>query len=140
MIAVQTLELRAGARLLMDEVNFRVDKGDKIGLVGRNGAGKTTTLKAIMGVVRARPGRVRLAGVDITQLPTHEIARMRIAQSPEGRRLFPRMSVMENLQMGADATDGGAGRDWMNVWMFARSALDTTFSVYGGIWLVGRRT
>ncbi|TIW25411.1 MAG: ABC transporter ATP-binding protein, partial [Mesorhizobium sp.] len=58
-------------------------------------------MMTIFGAPRARAGTITFAGIDITQLPTHEIARMRIAQSPEGRRIFPRMTVMENLQMGA---------------------------------------
>ena len=62
-------------------------------------------MMTIFGRPRARAGRIEFDGQDITDVPTHEIARLRIAQSPEGRRIFPRMSVAENLQMGADATD-----------------------------------
>ena len=75
------------------------------GLIGANGAGKSTLMMTIFGRPRAREGRIEYDGRDITGVPTHEIARLRIAQSPEGRRIFPRMSVAENLQMGADATD-----------------------------------
>ncbi|MER9654081.1 ABC transporter ATP-binding protein [Mesorhizobium sp. M0152] len=78
-----------------------VKQGEIVALIGANGAGKSTLMMTIFGAPRARNGTITFAGTDITQLPTHEIARMRIAQSPEGRRIFPRMTVMENLQMGA---------------------------------------
>jgi branched-chain amino acid transport system ATP-binding protein len=92
-------------------VSLHVNAGEIVGLVGRNGAGKTTTLKAIMGVVRARPGRVRLAGADITQLPTHEIARAGITLVPEDRRIFPSLTVAENLRVASLAVrNGGAPR------------------------------
>ena len=74
-------------------------------MIGANGAGKTTLMMTIFGDPRAREGRIVFAGRDITNMPTHEIARMSIAQSPEGRRIFPRMSVYENLQMGAAVDD-----------------------------------
>jgi branched-chain amino acid transport system ATP-binding protein len=74
-------------------------------LIGANGAGKSTLMMTIFGRPRARSGEILVDGEDITHTPTHELARLRIAQSPEGRRIFPRMSVAENLQMGADATE-----------------------------------
>ena len=70
-------------------------------LIGANGAGKSTLMMAIFGQPRASGGRVVFDGKDITRLPTHGIARRRIALVPEGRRIFPRMTVLENLQMGA---------------------------------------
>jgi branched-chain amino acid transport system ATP-binding protein len=72
-----------------------------VALIGANGAGKSTLMMTICGNPRARDGTVTFDGRDITRLPTHEIARLKLAQSPEGRRIFPRMSVLENLQMGA---------------------------------------
>jgi branched-chain amino acid transport system ATP-binding protein len=72
-----------------------------VALIGANGAGKSTLMMTIFGAPRARSGSIVFAGTDITQMPTHKIARLRIAQSPEGRRIFPRMTVLENLQMGA---------------------------------------
>src|SRR5687768_3595151 len=90
-------------------VSLHVNTGEIVGLVGRNGAGKTTTLKAIMGVVRARPGRVRLAGIDITQLPTHEIARAGLTLVPEDRRIFPNLTVAENLRVASLAVRDGNG-------------------------------
>jgi branched-chain amino acid transport system ATP-binding protein len=82
-------------------VSLDIKLGEIVALIGTNGAGKTTTMLTIFGRPRATQGRIVFDGRDITQLPTHEIARLRIAQSPEGRRIFPRMTVMENLQMGA---------------------------------------
>src|SRR6202165_5108434 len=78
--------------------------GEIVALIGANGAGKSTLMMTVFGKPRARSGNILFDGRDITDVPTHEIARLRIAQSPEGRRIFPRMSVAENLQMGADAT------------------------------------
>jgi branched-chain amino acid transport system ATP-binding protein len=85
----------------LNGVDVTVNEGEIVALIGANGAGKSTLMMTIFGAPRARAGSIIFAGTDITQMPTHEIARMRIAQSPEGRRIFPRMTVMENLQMGA---------------------------------------
>jgi branched-chain amino acid transport system ATP-binding protein len=82
-------------------IDFEVRKGEIATIIGSNGAGKSTLMMTICGTPRARSGKIMFEGVDITQLPTHEIARLGIAQSPEGRRIFPRMTVLENLQMGA---------------------------------------
>jgi branched-chain amino acid transport system ATP-binding protein len=92
-------------------VNLDIKPGEIVALIGANGAGKTTTMMTICGRPRASEGRIVFDGRDITQLPTHEIARLRIAQSPEGRRIFPRMTVMENLQMGAIIADDPDGFD-----------------------------
>lgn len=85
----------------LDSVSVSVKRGEIATLIGSNGAGKSTLMMTIFGAPRARAGTILFDGQDITQLPTHEIARLRVAQSPEGRRIFPRMTVMENLQMGA---------------------------------------
>jgi len=82
-------------------VDVEVRQGEIIALIGANGAGKSTLMMTIFGDPRARQGRISFQGEDITQLEPHEIARKRIALSPEGRRIFPRMSVMENLALGA---------------------------------------
>ncbi len=82
-------------------IDFEVRKGEIATLIGSNGAGKSTLMMTIFGTPRARAGKIVFDGKDITHLPTHEIARLGIAQSPEGRRIFPRMTVLENLQMGA---------------------------------------
>jgi branched-chain amino acid transport system ATP-binding protein len=82
-------------------VDLDVNAGEIVSLIGANGAGKSTLMMTVCGNPRARDGQIVFEGRDITQLPTHEIARLKLAQSPEGRRIFPRMTVLENLQMGA---------------------------------------
>jgi branched-chain amino acid transport system ATP-binding protein len=82
-------------------ISLQVRKGEIVTLLGANGAGKTTTLRSINGIQRPRQGSIHFDGRDITSVPAHEIVKRGIAQSPEGRRLFPRMSVTENLEMGA---------------------------------------
>jgi branched-chain amino acid transport system ATP-binding protein len=82
-------------------VDLDVNAGEIVSLIGANGAGKSTLMMTVCGNPRARDGQILFEGRDITQLPTHEIARLQLAQSPEGRRIFPRMTVLENLQMGA---------------------------------------
>jgi branched-chain amino acid transport system ATP-binding protein len=82
-------------------VDLEINSGEIVALIGANGAGKSTLMMTVCGNPRARDGEIIFAGRDITRLPTHEIARLKLAQSPEGRRIFPRMTVLENLQMGA---------------------------------------
>jgi branched-chain amino acid transport system ATP-binding protein len=82
-------------------IDLDVEEGEIVALIGANGAGKSTLMMTIFGNPRAREGCITFAGRDITGLPTHEIARLKIAQAPEGRRIFVRMTVLENLQMGA---------------------------------------
>ena len=86
-------------------VDIDVDDGEIVTLIGANGAGKSTLMMTICGNPRARGGSIHFAGRDITDLPTHEIARLKLAQAPEGRRIFSRMTVLENLQMGATTGD-----------------------------------
>ena len=87
------------------DVDMTVNRGEIVTMIGANGAGKSTLMMTIFGRPRARTGRIIFDGTDITGMPAHEIARMGLAQSPEGRRIFPRMTVMENLQMGAALAD-----------------------------------
>ena len=82
-------------------VDLDVNAGEIVALIGANGAGKSTLMMTVCGNPRAREGQIVFADRDITRLPTHEIARLKLAQAPEGRRIFPRMTVQENLQMGA---------------------------------------
>jgi branched-chain amino acid transport system ATP-binding protein len=90
-----------GAIHALKGVSLQVRKGEIVTLIGANGAGKSTTLRSIQGLNRPRQGRIRFNGTDITSTPAHQVVKMGISQSPEGRRLFPRMSVIENLEMGA---------------------------------------
>src|SRR6516225_7000561 len=96
-------------------VDLDVGEGEIVALIGANGAGKSTLMMTIFGNPRAREGSIVFAGRDITTLPTCHIARLNIAQSPEGRRIFPRMTVMENLQMGAFMGGGDATSDLKRV-------------------------
>jgi len=90
-----------GAIHAVKGVTLEVHEGEIVTLIGANGAGKSTTLRTINGLNHPRQGSIRFLGDDITRDPPHEIVRMGISQSPEGRRLFPYMSVFENLEMGA---------------------------------------
>ena len=101
LLSVQGVETYYGNIRALAGVNVEVKKGEIVSLIGANGAGKSTLMMTICGSPQARAGTVTFDGEDITRLPTHLIARRRIAQSPEGRRIFPRMTVYENLQMGA---------------------------------------
>ena len=85
---------------MLHGISFAVAPGEVLCLLGRNGAGKTTTLRAIMGLLRPRAGRITLDGRDLTALRAHEVPRLGIAYVPQGRRLFPLLTVQENLRMG----------------------------------------
>ncbi len=96
-------------------ISLEVYDGEIVTLIGSNGAGKSTTLRTINGLNRPRQGTIKFQGRDITSTPAHEIVKRGIAQSPEGRRLFPRMSVVENLEMGAfQRTDRAGMREDMD--------------------------
>ncbi|AVM73806.1 ABC transporter ATP-binding protein [Magnetospirillum gryphiswaldense] len=105
MLAVENLHSGYGRIQALHGIDVEVRQGEIVTLIGANGAGKTTLLMTICGAPRASKGRVLLDGQDITQMPMHQIARLGLAHSPEGRRIFGRMSVLENLQMGAVAGD-----------------------------------
>jgi len=101
LLSVEGVKTFYGHIPALNGVDLEVRAGEIVGLIGANGAGKSTLMMTICGNPRAREGRVVFDGRDITNLPTHEIIGLRIAQAPEGRRIFPRMTVYENLQMGA---------------------------------------
>jgi branched-chain amino acid transport system ATP-binding protein len=101
LLQVENVETYYGNIRALGGVTVTANPGEIVTLIGANGAGKSTLMMTICGSPQARSGRVIFDGRDITRMPTHEIARLRIAQSPEGRRIFPRMTVFENLQMGA---------------------------------------
>jgi branched-chain amino acid transport system ATP-binding protein len=101
LLSVEGVKTFYGHIPALNGVDLEVRAGEIVGLIGANGAGKSTLMMTICGNPRAREGRIVFDGRDITNLPTHEIIGLRIAQAPEGRRIFPRMTVYENLQMGA---------------------------------------
>src|SRR3984957_11986627 len=105
LLAIRGLRAAYGKIEALKGVDIAINPGEIVALIGANGAGKSTLMMTVFGKPRARAGQILFDGRDITEMPTHEVARLRIAQAPEGRRIFPRMSVAENLQMGADATD-----------------------------------
>jgi branched-chain amino acid transport system ATP-binding protein len=105
LLAIRGVKTFYGNIVALKGVDLDVNEGEIVTLIGANGAGKSTLMMTIFGSPRAREGSIAFDGRDITQLPTHEIAKLRIAQSPEGRRIFPRMTVLENLQMGATVAE-----------------------------------
>jgi branched-chain amino acid transport system ATP-binding protein len=106
LLAVRGVKSFYGSIMALKGVSVDVPTGQIVTLIGANGAGKSTLMMTICGNPRAREGRIIYRGRDITHLPTHQIARLRIAHAPEGRRIFPRMTVRENLQMGAEIDAG----------------------------------
>jgi branched-chain amino acid transport system ATP-binding protein len=101
MLAFQNISARYGAVEALRGVDIEVRAGEIVALIGANGAGKTTLMMTIFGKPRASGGRILLEGEDIAQMPTEDVVRRGIALVPEGRRIFPRMSIFENLQLGS---------------------------------------
>ncbi len=108
LLSVRGVHTYYGNIAALKGVDLDVHEGEIVALIGCNGAGKSTLMMTICGSPRARDGAIIYDGKDITRLPTHDIARLKIAQAPEGRRIFVRMSVLENLQMGAALSDPAA--------------------------------
>ncbi len=109
LLEVRDLEAGYGAISVLHRISLTVNAGEIVTMIGANGAGKSTTLNAICGIVRPRAGRVAFAGHDITRTPAHDIVKLGLAQSPEGRKIFPRLTVRENLEMGAFTRRDHAG-------------------------------
>ena len=105
LLTVRGVETFYGKIQALRGIDLDVNEGEIVTLIGSNGAGKSTLMMTICGTPRCRAGSIDFDGDDITQSPTHAIVRRGIAQSPEGRRIFPRMTVLENLQMGAAVSD-----------------------------------
>jgi len=105
LLQIKNVETFYGKIQALRGVTFDVHEGEIVTLIGANGAGKSTLMMTICGSPRAATGQIIYDGTDITKMPTHEIMRREMAQSPEGRRIFPRMTVHENLLMGAAVTD-----------------------------------
>jgi branched-chain amino acid transport system ATP-binding protein len=110
LLELKDVTARYGDVQVLWGVTLAVREGEVVTLVGANGAGKTTSLKTVSGVVRASTGRIFFDGQEITRLPSHEIAARGIAHVPEGRRLFPLMTVRENLELGAVSSEARARR------------------------------
>ncbi len=124
-LALEDVRTSYGSIEALKGISLEVREGEIVTLLGSNGAGKSTTLRSINGLVRPRSGRIVFRGKEITNAPAHEIVRDGIAQSPEGRKLFPRMTVLENLEMGAfqRSDRGGMAEDMERVFtLFPRLA------------------
>lgn len=101
MLEVKNLEVNYGAIKAVQGIDFHINEGEIVTLIGANGAGKTTTMNTIIGIVKASNGEILFEGKDISKLSSSAIVKSGIALSPEGRQIFPRMTVYENLEMGA---------------------------------------
>ena len=121
MLRLEDVRAGYGPIEVLRGISLSIEEGEIVTIIGANGAGKTTTLMTISGVLRARSGRVVFAGRDISRSPTHEIVRAGLVQAPEGRKIFPRLTVMENLEVGAFSRDDPAG---------VRQDLDHVFSLF----------
>jgi ABC-type branched-chain amino acid transport systems, ATPase component len=101
MLEIKNLEVAYGSITALHGISLRVEKGKIITLIGSNGAGKSTTLRAVSGLMKVRAGKVFLEGAEITNQPPHKVVALGITQVPEGRMIFPNLTVTENLRMGA---------------------------------------
>jgi branched-chain amino acid transport system ATP-binding protein len=110
-----------GAVPAINDVSITIAEGEAVGLLGANGAGKSTTLRVISGLVRKTSGRIRFMGTDLAALPAHEIPELGIAHVPEGRQVFPEMTVQENLEIGAYVPKAKAVR---------RRSLDLVYGIF----------
>ena len=111
LLELHEVSVSYGSVRALQEVSLAVDEGEIVTLLGANGAGKTTTLRTVSGLLRAAPGSIRFEGREISSAPAHQIVALGIGHAPEGRRIFPRMSVLENLDMGAYGRRGNVASD-----------------------------
>jgi branched-chain amino acid transport system ATP-binding protein len=109
MLEVDAISVFYGNIAAVKELSLTVEQGEIVTLIGSNGAGKSTTLRTISGLLKPRHGNLRFLGKPITGIPAHEVVQRGIAQSPEGRRIFPKMTVAENLDLGAFLRKDKAG-------------------------------
>lgn len=108
MLAIRDVSVFYGAIQALNGVSIDVNEGEIVAIIGSNGAGKSTLLRTISGLLRPRTGTIEFLGLDLVATPPHDIVRLGISQSPEGRRIFTNMSVLENLQLGAITRKDGA--------------------------------
>ncbi|MEE9417842.1 MAG: ABC transporter ATP-binding protein [Desulfatiglandaceae bacterium] len=112
LLEVKDLNTYYGASHVLQGISLTLDQGEIVALLGRNGMGKSTTLKSIMGLVKPRSGEVIFRGKDIAGYPPYKVARVGIGYVPEERRIFPKLSVLENLSMGVKAEKAGKDNGW----------------------------
>ena len=131
LLDIQEIHVFYGKVEALKGVSLSVDKGEIVALIGANGAGKTTTLKTLSGLRPVRRGRIMLDGRDITHMPGHKRVRLGLCQAPEGRGIFPGMTVVENLEMGGYDRKGSLTNDFDRVFdLFPR--LSERKGQYGG--------
>ena len=121
MLEVRDLEVAYGKIVAVKKISFSVEQGQVVSLIGTNGAGKTTTLRTISGLLRPTSGEILFQGERIEQVAAHDIVARGLAHSPEGRRIFPRLSVEENLMLGAFARKDPSG---------VRTDLDAAYDLF----------
>jgi branched-chain amino acid transport system ATP-binding protein len=111
MLTLSAVSARYGSVPAINDISISVGKGEAVGLLGANGAGKSTTLRAISGLIRTTSGSITFLGTDLAALPPHKIAELGIAHVPEGRQVFPELTVKENLEVGAYIPSAKAQRN-----------------------------
>ncbi len=121
MLEIRNINVFHGDIQALWDVSLTVNEGEIVTLIGSNGSGKSTAMRSIAGLARARSGEVRFGGVSLNKLPSHRIVELGISLVPEGRRLFPGMTVLENLEVGASAKQAKA---------FKHSTLDFVFDLF----------
>ncbi len=107
MLEIIDIHTYYGESYVLQGISIQIEKGNIIGILGRNGMGKTTLIRSIVGFTPPRQGQILLKGVDITHMPSYKIVRMSLGLVPQGRRIFPSLSVLENLNVGARGQEGG---------------------------------
>lgn len=132
MLSVTGLQVFYGQSLILDGIDIEVKQGQVVCLMGRNGVGKTTLIKAIMGTLRAKRGKVMYNGEDITTLPTHKRAIAGMGYVPQGRGIFPHLSVYENLLMGFEALERGSTKN-------KQDAVDEVYTLFPVLKQMGKR-
>lgn len=118
LLTLSGLKVRYGSVQALHGIDLRVDEGEIVTILGANGAGKSTTLMSISGLVRAHEGEIIFDGRPLQRMPSHEVVGLGIAQSPEGRRVFGAMTVLENLRLGAFSRRDRAGAEQTLEWIF----------------------
>ena len=123
MLEVKDLEVYYGMIQALKGISFQVNEGEVIALIGANGAGKTTTLHTVSGLLTPKHGSVTFEGTEITKIPAHKIVELGMAHVPEGRRVFPSLSVLQNLKLGAyTRKDKDEIRAVFHVWKSVRTS------------------
>jgi urea transport system ATP-binding protein len=132
MLSVKGLQVYYGQSRILNDVDIEVPSGQIVCLMGRNGVGKTTLLKAIMGILKAKTGTITYDGADITRAPSHKRAHAGIGYVPQGRGIFPHLTVYENLLMGLEALDGHERQN-------GQEAIEEVYSIFPVIKQMGKR-